>query len=70
MRTNKNPEKEIAEKVRQACIQVAKESFQEASMSGLCNEGAIEVAIGAIQSLDLEKVLEESQSSGETRPHP
>lgn len=48
---------EKAEQIRQACIKVAREGFMDASMSGLCAEGAIEAAISAIQSLDLDKVL-------------
>jgi len=52
-------EQQLAEKVKEACIQAAKEGFKDASMSGLCTEGAIEAAISSIQLLDLEKVLEE-----------
>jgi len=46
-----------AEKIRQACIGAAREGFMDASISGLCTEGAIEAAISAIQNLDLTKVL-------------
>lgn len=48
---------QIAEKVREACIQAAKEGFQDASMSGLCNEGAMEAAISAIQKLEIEQII-------------
>lgn len=51
--------KEVAEKVRKACIRAAREGFRDASMSGLCTEGAVEAAIGAMQSLDLEKIVKE-----------
>ena len=51
----------LAEQVKQACLQAAREGFEDASMRGLCSEGAIEAAIGAIQSLKLEKLVEESQ---------
>lgn len=55
---NNNPEpKELAEKVREACISAAREGFRDASMSGLCEDGAIEAAIGAMQMLDLDKIL-------------
>lgn len=53
---------EIAEKVREACIEAAGNGFRDAKMSGLCNDGAIEAAVGAIQSLDLEKIIQESNS--------
>ncbi|MEQ9278646.1 MAG: acetyltransferase [Balneola sp.] len=46
-----------AEIIREACINAAKEGFMDASISGLCNEGAVEAAISAIQKLDLTKVL-------------
>lgn len=52
--------RQLAELVRQACIQAAREGFTEASMSGLCTEGAMEAAVGAIQSLDLDKLTEGS----------
>lgn len=54
----------IALTVKHACIDAAKEGFRDASMSGLCNEGAVEAAIGAIESLDLEDVLREDPKSG------
>lgn len=50
----------VAEEVRSACIEAMKEGFQDASMSGLCTEGAVEAAIGAVQSLNLEKIIEKA----------
>jgi len=55
--------KEIAEKVRQSCIEAAREGFQDASMRGLCTEGAAEAAIGAIQSLDLENIIAKNKKT-------
>lgn len=49
----------IAEKVRQRCIKAAKKGFKDASMSGLCTEGAAEAAIGAMQSLDVTEIVAE-----------
>jgi hypothetical protein len=49
----------LADKVKEACVQAAKEGFQDASMSGLCTEGAIEAAVSAIQKLDIQKILDE-----------
>ena len=51
----------MAQRIRQACIQAAKEGFRDASMSGLCTEGAIEAAIGAMQTLDIEKIAAEAK---------
>jgi cytosine/adenosine deaminase-related metal-dependent hydrolase len=58
--TSDSTEKEIAERVQQACIEAARSGFTDASISGLCTEGAMEAAISAIQMLDLEKILEKS----------
>ncbi|MFD2533003.1 hypothetical protein [Gracilimonas halophila] len=51
-------DKELAEHIRKACIKAAREGFLDASMSGLCTEGAMEAAISAMQSLDIEQLIE------------
>jgi len=56
---NENEKYQLAEKIKEACIDAAKEGFQDASMSGLCTEGAMEAAISAIQNLKLKKFIEE-----------
>lgn len=50
---------EIARAVREACIQVALTGYENATMSGLCCEGAWEAAISAVRMLDLDAVLAE-----------
>lgn len=47
----------IAERVRGACLQAARDGFREASLSGLCLEGAVEAAVGSIQSIKLEEIV-------------
>lgn len=54
---------ELAEKVREECIKAAREGFTDASMSGLCTEGAMEAAISAIQKLDMEGIVKKDSSS-------
>jgi hypothetical protein len=49
----------IAETVRAACLTAALESYEEASIRGLCHEGAWECAIGAMRSLNLRRILEQ-----------
>lgn len=49
----------LAKKIQQACIDAARSGFMDASISGLCTEGAAEAAIGSIQSLDLETLIRE-----------
>lgn len=46
-----------AQQIREACIKAAREGFMDASIQGLCTEGAMEAAVSAIQMLDLEKLL-------------
>jgi hypothetical protein len=56
-------EQELSEKIREACIKAAREGFMDASMSGLCTEGAMEAAISAMQSLNMEQLIEEERRS-------
>lgn len=44
---------EWAERIRRACLDAARQGYQDASQSGLCSEGALEVALSAIEMLDL-----------------
>lgn len=60
--TDAKMKKEVAQKVREACIRAAREGFQEASVSGLCTEGAAEAAISAIQKLDLDDLISETST--------
>ncbi|MAT97102.1 MAG: acetyltransferase [Anaerolineaceae bacterium] len=50
----------LVEKVRQACIQAAIAGFEQARMDGLCEEGAVETAVSAIQNLNLDQLLGDS----------
>ncbi|MGM8929901.1 hypothetical protein [Salinicola halophyticus] len=44
----------LAASVQKACIEAALAGYENAALSGLCQEGAIEAAISAIQMLDLD----------------
>lgn len=52
-------EQRLAERVHKACIEAAREGFADASMSGLCTEGAMEAATSAIQKLDVKKIVDQ-----------
>lgn len=54
----------VAQAVRDACVQAALDGHEQAGMSGLCAEGRWEMAIDAIQSVDLKAVLR-----GLSQPH-
>ena len=56
-KTGNELELKIARAVQEACIQAAKNAYEEAAISGLCDEGALEAAIGAIQTLDIDALL-------------
>jgi hypothetical protein len=47
----------VAEAVRAACLAAAQESYEEASMRGLCHEGAWEYAMGVVRTLDMRSLL-------------
>ena len=47
----------VAEAVRDACIEEAQRSYEDARMRGLCAEGAWEAAVGALRSLDVKRVV-------------
>ena len=57
-------EQRIAEAVRRACIDAALEAYADAQVRGLCREGAWEVAIEAVRSLDVAAVIAASASVG------
>ena len=41
------------EALKNACVRVAQEAYEDARQSGLCAEGAFEAAISAIRALKL-----------------
>ena len=47
----------LTEAVREACLKAAREGYESAGISGLCEEGRWECALGAIRSLDLAAVV-------------
>lgn len=51
-----DPQK-IAEAVRQACVEAALDAYEDAQIRGLCREGAWEVAIEAVRTLDVAAVI-------------
>ena len=53
----KKSQRQVAETVRAACLKAAQEAYENAGISGLCEAGRWECAVAAIQSLDLEAVI-------------
>lgn len=50
----------IALAVKQACIEAARQGFEDAAISGLCGEGAIEAGISAIEMVDIDRLVAKS----------
>lgn len=48
----------LAEAVRAACLEAAREGYELAAMSGLCHEGALECSLDHIRGLDLGPVID------------
>ena len=47
----------LAEAMREACLNAARQAYENAGISGLCEEGRRECAVDAIRSLDIEAVI-------------
>jgi hypothetical protein len=58
----------IAEAVRAACVRAALEGYESARMDGLCDEGALEVALDAVRGLNVRRIAEQIRGRG-TGPH-
>jgi hypothetical protein len=61
VQVNELERRKIAEATRDACVQAALDSYQDAAIAGLCHEGAWEAAINAIQMLDLDAVIQQHE---------
>ena len=55
--SEQDTKRRIAEAVRQACLDAARAGYENAGISGLCEEGRWECAVDAIRALDLEAVI-------------
>ena len=54
---DRQKEERVAEAVRAACLRAAMQAYEDAGVRGLCQEGRWEAAVGAIQSMDLDRLL-------------
>jgi hypothetical protein len=55
-----NQEKEaLAEFIRNECVKIALESYEEASIRGMCREGAWEYAVDSMRNLKIKELLKE-----------
>jgi hypothetical protein len=49
---------QIAEAVRQTCIEAALSAYEDAGLSGLCHDGRWECAVDAMRGLDLQLIVQ------------
>ena len=54
---------QIAEAVRAACERAAISAYEDAGIRGLCEAGRWEATVGALQSIDLRKLIQEIELS-------
>ena len=59
--------RKVAERVRRACRQAVRTGYADAAAAGLCAEGALEAALGALDRLDLDEVLAAADDLPPTR---
>jgi hypothetical protein len=50
----------VAESVRMACIEIARQNYEDAGIQGLCAEGRWEASLDAMRSADLSTVIEKA----------
>jgi len=62
---SKTEKQRLAEAVHAACLEAASKAYEQASISGLCGEGAWEAARGALQSLDLARLIREIENENQ-----
>jgi len=60
--------RDLAERVRRACLTAAVEGYEDAGLRGLCAEGRWECARQAIADLDLEVVIRDETSAAPGGP--
>lgn len=56
---------QLAEAVRAACERAAVSAYEDAGLRGLCEAGRWEAALGALQSIDLQKLIEALEHTDE-----
>ena len=52
------PAAQVADAVREACVEAALDAYESAKLSGLCDEGAWEAAVGAMRMVDIDRIIE------------
>jgi hypothetical protein len=59
----KEEQQTLAEFIRNECVKTALEAYEEASIRGLCHEGAWEYAIDSMRNLKVEDILKKNSET-------
>jgi hypothetical protein len=62
-----NDHQKLAEAVRAACLEAALRAYEDAGISGLCEEGRWECAVQAIQGLDLTALIQQTYGTPDNK---
>ena len=54
---------DFAKRVRDACLEAVREAYEDAGVQGLCAEGRWEAAVGALQTLDVARLVQKAERS-------
>ena len=57
MSATREDRRQLAERVRAACVQAVQAGYERAKIAGLCEDGALEAALSAIHMLDIDAVV-------------
>jgi len=58
-----NDQNRLAEAIRTACLEAALRAYEDAGISGLCEEGRWECAVQAIKGVDLTALIKQAAGS-------
>ncbi|MGH8279393.1 MAG: acetyltransferase [Gammaproteobacteria bacterium] len=61
-------QRDLAEAVRRACLDAAREGYEQAALAGLCHEGAMEASLDAIRALRFDALLADDASRTTSAP--
>jgi hypothetical protein len=62
--------RELVEQVRRAVVEAGMAAWEEASLAGLCGEGAWEVAVGRMREVDLDALGRDRRGGATARRGP
>lgn len=58
-----NSKTKLAEQVRAACLQAAHAAYEEGGLLGLCQQGRFELAMDAINALNLDILIQVAEKN-------